>query len=76
MKFLKALFSWFFKPKSEDLPMADAPVETPDVPVNTDTLKALLKTLGHDLDAVWEEAIALAKKADQVRTLINSIAAL
>jgi hypothetical protein len=63
MTFLKSIYAWFAIPKPEELPMSD-PVETPvDVPVNTDTLKALLKTLGHDLDAVWDEAIALAKKA-------------
>jgi hypothetical protein len=64
MKFLKSLFSWFSKPKPEEIPVTDT-VETPAVPetpVDTETLKALLKTLGHDLDAVWDEAIALAKK--------------
>jgi hypothetical protein len=43
-----------------------APVEAPvaaPVSVNTDTLKAVLAALGHDLEAVWEDAIALAKKA-------------
>lgn len=32
-------------------------------PVSTDTLKAVLIALGHDLDAVWDDAVALARKA-------------
>lgn len=47
---------------AEPLVVADAPVVTEPV-VNTDTLKAVLAALGHDLDAVWSDAIALAKKA-------------
>lgn len=35
----------------------------PAVPaVNTDTLKALLLTLGHDIEAEWDHLVALAKK--------------
>lgn len=40
--------------------IAAAPAEAP---VNTDKLKELLKVLGHDVEAVWEEAVSLAKKA-------------
>lgn len=38
---------------------AAAPVEPA---VNTDTLKALLLTLGHNIEAEWDHLIALAKK--------------
>lgn len=31
--------------------------------VSTDTLKMILSALGHDLEAVWDDAVALAKKA-------------
>jgi hypothetical protein len=45
------------------IPMADtvpvAPVSEPLL----DKLKAILKTVGHDVEAVWDEAVALAKKA-------------
>ncbi len=38
-------------------------VAAPAVPaVNTDTLKALLLTLGHDIEAEWDHLVALAKK--------------
>ncbi|NWE36990.1 hypothetical protein HX800_33500 [Pseudomonas gingeri] len=40
-------------------PVAAAPVEPA---VNTDTLKALLLTLGHNIEAEWDHLIALAKK--------------
>lgn len=40
-----------------------APVAVAATPVDTDTLKSILAALGHDLDAVWDDAIALAKKA-------------
>jgi hypothetical protein len=44
--------------------VAAAPaVEAPTTAVNTDTLKSILSALGHDLEAVWDDAIALAKKA-------------
>jgi hypothetical protein len=62
MTFLKSLFAWFSKPKSEELPMTD-PVETPVVTVNVDVLKAFLKALGQDLNELQEEALALALKA-------------
>ncbi len=64
MKFLKSLFSWFSKPKPEEIPMADTP-ETPAVPVtvNVDVLKAFLKALGQDLNETQEQALALALKA-------------
>lgn len=42
---------------------ATAPVAVVATPVNTDTLKSILTALGHDLEAVWDDAIALAKKA-------------
>ncbi|MBC8786535.1 hypothetical protein [Pseudomonas fluorescens] len=43
-------------------PVVAAPA--PAVPaVNTDTLKALLLTLGHDIEAEWEHLVALATKA-------------
>lgn len=31
--------------------------------LDTDKLKAILAVLGHDLEAVWDDAVALAKKA-------------
>ncbi|WP_277963885.1 hypothetical protein [Pseudomonas sp. RIT-To-2] len=40
-----------------------APVAVVATPVDTDTLKSILAALGHDLEAVWDDAIALAKKA-------------
>jgi len=40
-------------------PVAEAPVEPT---VNTDTLKALLLTLGHNIEAEWDHLVALAKK--------------
>ncbi|OIN44526.1 hypothetical protein [Pseudomonas costantinii] len=43
------------------VPVVAAPA--PAVPaVNTDTLKALLLTLGHDIEAEWDHLVALAKK--------------
>ena len=38
-------------------------IEVSTATVNTDTLKSILAALGHDLEAVWDDAIALAKKA-------------
>lgn len=37
--------------------------QTPQTPVDTGKLKALLITLGHDIEAEWDHLIALAKKA-------------
>lgn len=64
MKFLKSLFSWFSKPKPEEIPVTDT-VETPAVPVtvNVDVLKAFLKAVGQDLNETQEQALALALKA-------------
>lgn len=43
---------------------ATTPVaEAATTALNTDTLKSILAALGHDLEAVWDDAIALAKKA-------------
>lgn len=39
-----------------------APV-TAGAALDTDKLKAILAVLGHDLGAVWDDAVALAKKA-------------
>lgn len=44
-------------------PVAVAVAAVAPAPVSTDTLKAVLTALGHDLDAVWDDAIALARKA-------------
>ncbi|MDB5996880.1 MAG: hypothetical protein JWP42_4016 [Pseudomonas sp.] len=65
MKFLKSLFSWFSKPKPEDLPVADTPedVTAPATTTDTEKLKALLIALGHDIEAEWERAVSLAQKA-------------
>jgi hypothetical protein len=48
-------------------PMTDVTVPAPvAVPVVAESvlanLKDILKTVGHDVEAVWEEAVALAKK--------------
>ncbi|MBD1602093.1 hypothetical protein [Pseudomonas typographi] len=43
------------------VPEAPAIVET--TAIDTDKLKALLITLGHDIEAEWEHLVALAKKA-------------
>jgi len=45
------------------LPMPAVVAPKPASALNTDTLKAVLTALGHDLDAVWDDAIALARKA-------------
>lgn len=34
-----------------------------DPQVNTDTLRDLLKALGHDIGDVWDDVVKLAKKA-------------
>ena|GEM_PF-4386107 len=55
-------------PAAADTPAvaaAPAVVATPAAavaPVNTDILKALLLTLGHDIEAEWDHLVALAKK--------------
>ncbi|MBD1589771.1 hypothetical protein [Pseudomonas typographi] len=43
------------------VPETPAIVET--TAIDTDKLKALLITLGHDIEAEWEHLVALAKKA-------------
>lgn len=44
-------------------PAPAAPVAPAAPAVNTDTLKALLLTLGHDVEEIWEHVVELAKKA-------------
>lgn len=47
-------------------PMTDVTVPAPVAPAAESVLaklKDILKTVGHDVEAVWEEAVALAKKA-------------
>lgn len=44
-------------------PVPVAPAAPAAPAVNTDTLKALLLTLGHDVEAIWEHVVELAKKA-------------
>jgi hypothetical protein len=39
------------------------PTGVPQASVDTGKLKALLITLGHDIEAEWDHLIALAKKA-------------
>ncbi|WP_435607705.1 hypothetical protein [Pseudomonas knackmussii] len=60
-------------PETSAAPVPVAPVVADPVPVapaapaapsvNTDTLKALLLTLGHDVEEIWEHVVELAKKA-------------
>lgn len=60
-------------PETSAAPVPAAPVVVDPVPVapaapaaptvNTDTLKALLLTLGHDVEEIWEHVVELAKKA-------------
>jgi len=45
--------------------MTDVTVPAPVAPSAESVLaklKAILKTVGHDVEAVWDEAVALAKK--------------
>lgn len=42
---------------------AATPTGVPQPSVDTGKLKALLITLGHDIEAEWDHLIALAKKA-------------
>ncbi|MBD1553618.1 hypothetical protein [Pseudomonas typographi] len=62
----------FFTKTTEEPTMADTASTTavPETPaivettaIDTDKLKALLITLGHDIEAEWEHLVALAKKA-------------
>jgi len=50
-------------PVAETAAVVEVPVAVVATAVSTDTLKSILKALGHDLDAVWDDAVALAKKA-------------
>jgi hypothetical protein len=55
----------FAHPQTEEIPMSDVTVPPPAVPAAESVLaklKDILKTVGHDVEAVWDEAVALAKK--------------
>jgi hypothetical protein len=51
--------------QTEETSMADVTVPAPIAPAAESVLaklKDILKTVGHDVEAVWDEAVALAKK--------------
>lgn len=52
--------------QTKEIPMTDVTVPAPVAPAPESVLaklKDILKTVGHDVEAVWDEAVALAKKA-------------
>ena len=53
------------KSQTEESTMTDVTVPTPVAPTAESVLaklKDILKTVGHDVEVVWDEAVALAKK--------------
>ncbi|MGS0735554.1 hypothetical protein ACVBEG_03110 [Pseudomonas sp. GG8] len=69
MNWFKTLLAKFAGSRHiEEIAMPEVDAATAVIPVsptelNTDTLKALLLALGHDVEADWEHLVALAKKA-------------
>jgi hypothetical protein len=63
---MKSLIAWFTGLFTKKEPvMADTPEVTtaPATTTDTELLKALLVALGHDVEAKWDNLVALAQKA-------------
>ncbi len=64
MSILESITAWITGLFTKEPVMADTPeVATPVTTTDIDKLKALLITLGHDIEAEWEHLVALAQKA-------------
>jgi len=79
MNLFKTILAWITGPFTPEVvpmsevtdPASPAPAPAPAAPaapvavapVDTDKLHAILKVLGHDLELIWDDAVALARKA-------------